>query len=519
MPVGNRRRMIAMLSAAITSMSVGGARAAAPCAEAARHPLLSPHFRALERPQTWREALEAATPGADPAENEGVEVAACRHYLAGAAAFFLSERAPEFAPRAVEHLLSAQFLAPRAMEHVQARSRLRMAWMRTGELPGIRPQGAPATIEFTATGAPRPFTLRPAEADAPAWRLPSPQPLEGPTAPSGRLSLPPGRYRATVNGRCGGSDIDFTVVAGLGHVTLPPPPPCVAHLMVVDADGRALDGARIVGPDGSAVDVTRVPVGAGEAEASAPGYRSRRVPLADVTGRAVVTLDRCPVDVHVDVVPADARVEGAGKGPWGRRAIVARRPGYLDHTASIDVAAPPNCESPAPKTLEIRLRRPIRVAARYDDGLNASPVLFVNGLLTPVAQLALEPGAHPYEARVSDAPAVTGRLIVEPCEAGTCPPEALDLMFSPVREAPTRLGPWLVLGAGALALGGGLVAGASALATQEDIDGYTTRRTEPESIETLVARRDERARSADTLLTAGVTLAAAGLLWYWLGGD
>lgn len=519
MPVGMRRRMIAVLSAAITSISAGGARAAAPCADAAQHPVLAPLARALERPETWREALEAATPGAGPAENESAEVAACRHYLAGAAAFFLSERAPELAPRAVEHLLAAHFLAPRAMAHVQARSRLRTAWTRIGELPGIRPAGPPAMIEFTATGAPHPFTLRPAEADAPTWRLPPPQPGDGAFAPAGRLSLPPGRYRATVNGRCGGSDIDFMVAAGLGRVTLPSPPPCVAHLVVVDADGSALASARIVGPDGSAVEAARVPVGAGEAVISAPGYRPRRVPLADVTGRVVVTLDRCPVDLHVDVLPADAQVEGAGPGPWGRRAVVARRPGYVDHAASLDVAAPASCEGAPTTTLEVRLRRPVRVASRYDDGLSASPVLFVNGTLTPIAQLALEPGAYPFEARVPDAPAVTGRLIVSPCGTGTCPPAELDVVFSPLRERPTPLGPWLMLGAGGLAFGGGLVAGASALATQEDIDGYSTRRTEPESIDTLVARRDDRARAANALLTAGVTLAAAGLVWYWLGSD
>jgi hypothetical protein len=121
-------------------------------------------------------------PGSGPGTGAPLGQAACRHYLAGAAAFFLSERSAEWAPRAVEHLLAAHLLDPAAMDHVQARSRLRTAFLRLGDVPGLRTSGAPATVEFVPTGPPLPFVLRPTEALAPTWQLPAPPSTTAATA-------------------------------------------------------------------------------------------------------------------------------------------------------------------------------------------------------------------------------------------------------------------------------------------------------------------------------------------------
>jgi hypothetical protein len=396
-----------------------------PCADATRHPALAPLARALERPETWRDALDGIAAGEGPARGEDPDVAACRHYLVGAAAFFLSERSAELAPRAVEHLLAAHLLAPRAMGHVQARSRLRTAWARQNALPGTRPSAgpAPAPVEFVTTGAAHPFTLRPAEADGPTWHLPAPPPGATPaSAFVAHLPLPPGRYRATVNGRCGGSDIDFMVASGASRVTLPAPPLCFVHLAAVDAEGRALADARVVGPDGAAVDATRVPSDDGEALVSAPGHQTRRVPLASSTGRQVVPLERCPVAIVVDPVPADAQVDGAGEGPWGTRRVAVRRAGYADREFVTEIPAPATCETATAMKLVVRLARPVRFSARMDDGLAATPGLTINGLDTPTTGLELEPGTYRYEARLPESPPVNGRLVVPACTDLRCPP-------------------------------------------------------------------------------------------------
>jgi hypothetical protein len=321
-----------------------------------------------------------------------------------------------------------------------------------------------------------------------------------------------------VNGRCGGSDIDFTVATGLGRVVLPTAPPCTVHLLAVGATGEPLPEARVIGPEGAAVDPAQVPAGAGEAVVSAPGYRPRTVPLAELSGRSVVPLERCPVDLRVAVTPGDATIDGAGPGPWGPRPVALRRTGYASTTLEIEVPAPPSCDG-AVHDVEVRLTRPVRFSARADDGSEVVPAWRLDGREIATAGLTLEPGTYAYEARLPAVPPVSGRLQVPPCALADCPPVALDVVFGTKPSGSSRLGPWLVLGAGGVALGGGVLAGAAALAVQTDIDAYTTRRAEAEPLDTLVERRDERARTADALFAAGTTLAVGALLWLWLGDE
>lgn len=489
------------------------ALAAAPCTDTATEAALAPLRAALERPDTWAEAVRqvpTATPDAAPGDATARAERACRHYLAGAAAFFLSERTPEYAPRAVEQLLSARLLSPVEMDHVQARSRLKTAFTRLGDVPGLQPKGNLAVVEVASRGTPVGFVLRPRRADTPRWPLPAP-------VAGASLLLPPGEYRATVNGRCGDSDMDFTVAGGAGRIELPEAPACRVRLLPVGADGVALAGLRVIGADGAVLPGDTFEASAGAVTVDAPGHLPVRLALDALSGDHVVSLARCPVDLAVAATPADARVQGAGPAPWGHRSVTVTRAGYAPESLSVDVPAPADCAG-ARQAVAVALSRPVTLFARYDDGTAATPgaVLVDSKEVLPLG-LNLAVGGHTFEVRAPDAPPVSGPFEVPHCAASDCPPVRLDVTFERPRE--TRLGPVLVAGAGGLTMMGGLIAGAGAMAAQSDIEDYNTRRKEDVPMDTLVSRRDDRAQLADVLLGTGAAVAVGGLLWYWLGGD
>lgn len=509
-----RRRVAALAGALVPALfAAASAQAAAPCTDGATEATLAPLRAALERPDTWAEAVRLvppATPDAAPLDDAARAERACRHYLAGAAAFFLSERTPEYAPRAVEQLLSARLLSPVEMDHVQARSRLKTAFTRLGDVPGLQPKGNLAVVEVAARGAPAGFVLRPRRADTPRWPLPAP-------AAGASLLLPPGEYRATVNGRCGDSDMDFTVAGGAGRIELPEAPACRVRLLPVGSDGAALAGLRVLGADGAVLPGDTFPASAGTVTVDAPGHLPARVALGALRGDHVVPLARCPVDLSIVPTPADAQVQGAGPGPWGTRSVTVTRPGHVPATRSVDVPAPADCAG-ARQAVAIALDRPVTLFARYDDGTAATPgALTVDAEQVSATGFELSVGRHAFEARVPDAPAVSGAFEVPPCAAADCPPVRLDVTFERPRE--TRLGPILVAGTGGLTMLGGLIAGAGALSAQSDIEDYSARQKEDVPMDTLVARRDDRAQLADVLMGAGAAVAVTGLLWYWLGGD
>jgi hypothetical protein len=509
------RRRLAFSAGPLLTCLLAAARAtaAAPCTDPATTAALAPLRAALERPETWAEAVRQVPPAAPdmpPGDETARAERACRHYLAGAAAFFLSERAVEYAPRAVEQLLAARLLSPGEMDHVQARSRLKTAFARLGDVPGLQPKGSLAVVEVAARGAARGFVLRPRRADTPRWPLPAP-------SAGASLLLPPGEYRATVNGRCGESDMDFTVAGGAGRIELPDAPPCRVRLQPVGADGAALAGFRVRGADGAVLAGDTFDASAGTVTVDAPGHVAVRLALDALSGDRVVSLSRCPVELSILATPADARVEGAGPAPWGPRSVTVTRPGYAPATLSVDVPAPAECAG-ARHASAVSLSRPVALLARYDDGAAATPgVLVVDLKQVSPAGFELPVGRHTFEARVADAPTVAGTFEVPHCATTDCPPVRLDVTFEKMHE--TRVGPILVAGTGGLAMLGGLLVGAGAMAAQSDIEDYGTRESEDVSMDELVARRDDRAQLADVLLGTGAAVAVGGLLWYWLGGE
>ncbi len=464
--------------------------------------------KALERPDTWQSALDALPAPGALSSAEPVRVA-CYHYLAGAAAFFLSERAPEQAARAVEQLSAARLLQPDSMDHVQARSRLKMAWSRLGEVPGVTAKGALAEVAVVPGSQASAFTLRPAHSASPLFELPAP------TA-GAHLLVPPGDWRVTVNGRCGGSDMDFTVAGGTGRVTLPNPPPCHVQLDAVDAAGTPLTGLTFRRADGTPLEAAAVTESSGDVTLVAPSHLPATVSLAVGAGPRKIVLQRCPVDLKVQATPADAQIVGGGPAAWGPRQVTISRAGYRSLTQTVDVPAPERCEGAA-QAHTVTLLRPVQIDAHYEDGMVATPSeIVVDGQSVPMMGFDRPVGRYAWSARAPEALPVQGVLDVLSCGAADCPPARLEIAL---RHPRSSLPPLFVTGAGATLVAGGLIAGASAWSTQKDIDGYTTKARENIGVDTLIDRRNQAATAANVLVGVGAATLAAGLVWYWLGSD
>lgn len=512
----------AWLLSAIFALEAPAAWAAprTPCdrAEAPAVVALADRLARSDDPDAWRSLMPAAAEAAtvdslSPADR------ACAAYVAGSAAFFLSAdrgAGRPYAVAAVAHFARAEAIAPDAMGARQPRSRMTTAWQRLGPAPGWLRARTP--LPFAIPGGP-PGTVRLGPADPAAWAGECPGDgcavaIEVPRGAAGAsVSLRPGWYRIEHVGRCGTSE----AVAELRGGVLPVPEPavCTARVEVSDG-GAAIDGFTLT-VDGAAVEPAAAPV-AVPMRIEAPGYVPRTVKAPDAGGPLPVALDRCPVTLDVHTRPADARVEGAGPGPWGERTVRATAPGHGPVERTVDVPPPEGCQGRHRITLE--LPRPVSVVGTDHGGRAVSIArLVVQGETVDAVGLYRPPGRYGLQAMHPTLGVATTKFEVTPCDGAECGPVRVDVRFPPPPETGPGAGPTVAYVTGGVLLGLSGLAGISAWRTHGDIQNYESKANDRVPLRDLVDERDSAARAADVLLVTGGVALLTGWLWSRLAGD
>lgn len=427
---------------------------------------------------------------------------ACAHALAGRAAFYRSNGADaaRHAADAVRHFVVAESLAPAAMRANQRR--VNEAWRRLGSLPW-------------ATGPARPVRISAAEPTTLQLRPEGPGPtLTLAVTDAAVITLPPGRWRVQRSHRCGPREISVTVT---DQLVAPPPPACPVQVLAVDA-GQPVAQVRVRGAGGP-IALEALRADAGPVVIDAPGYTPVvGVPLPAAGGPLTVELARCPVDLRLRATPADAQTEGGGPGPWGRRRVRARRPGYAELNEAVLVPRPAGCEG-ARYDVPLHLARPVTVDA---EGPGGRPItlgrLVVQGEPVSPAGFTRPPGEYTYQATHPQLGLHVERFEVRPCvDADGCPPAVLTVRYRGHRDLDrSRTGPVVTIAAGAALTLGGLVAGVQALSTQQAIDDYESKAVENRPIQALIDQRDLNANLANGLVGTGLVALTSGVVWYLL---
>ncbi len=515
-------RPIVCLLAATYALDPAAALAAprTPCdrAEAPAVTGLADRLARSDDPTAWQSLLPAA---AEVARLDSLSVAdrACAAYVAGSAAFFLSassERRRPAAAAAVRHFARAEALAPAAMSGRQPKSRLRTAWQRLGEVPGWLRGRRP--VALAVPGGP-PGTVRISPADPETWAAVCPGEacavgIELPRGPDGAsVSLRPGWYRVEHVGPCGAAGEAVEVSGGV--LPVPDPAVCTAQIEAVDGEA-AVESITVKGPDG-AVDPTMAPVEAA-LTVEAPGYVPRAVTPPPSGGPLRVALERCPVTLEVSTRPTDARVEGAGPGPWGARTIRATAPGHGPVEQTVDVPPPEGCAGL--HRVAIELPRPISVVGVDHQNRPVSIAkLVVQGEPVDPVGLYRVSGRYGLQAMHPTLGVVTMKIEVAPCEGADCGPVQVTVPFPEPPDAGPGVGPRVAWISGGVMLGLGALAGVGALGVHSDIQSYESKRAAGEPLDDLVERRDRLALAADVMFVGGALSMATGWLWSALAGD
>ncbi|MGK0359778.1 MAG: hypothetical protein ACI9U2_002084 [Bradymonadia bacterium] len=520
---GNRRFAVqcaASLAVNALLLAVCATTAAAapqtPCAVAG----LPAPLQALKARLTTRDPAAWATIARDAAaltEAGPPAARACAHYVAGAAWFYLSGRRTDRARHAisaVSHLVAAQALAPVAMQQRQPRSRLQTAWARVGQVDGWLPRrGRPVTVSLPA----RSGTVHLSPGDPTAWKATCAGaclaririPLS-PKAPRS-VHLRPGRWSVAWTTACG-TRAHGIEIAGAGPIRLPDQPPCAVELNPQDG-GKPIAEFAVRTAQGDPLQT--VTAAHNPVTVTARGYLDETVRVSAKGGPLAVAMTRCAVQIVPHVRPPDAQVEGAGSQPWGAVQLRARRPGYRDLAQRVEVAAPKRCMG-ARHVVDLNLARPVAVIALDDAGEPVVPArLWINEEIVDAATLALPAGLYRFQAEHPGLGTVSGAFGVADCVDSHCPSARLPVRFT--RVGRSRTGPWVVMGTGGLVAAIGLGFGVAAVNAQSDIDAYTTRQQQSFGLDTLTARRDDRAATADDALLAGGALIVGGLVWYLVG--
>ena len=482
---------------------------------------LSAPIQALEARSNTRDPAAWATLARDAialTQEGSAADRACAHYAAAGAWFFLSGRRADrvrHAVSAVSHLVAAQALAPATMRQRQPTSRLQTAWSRVGKVDGWLPRaGRPVAIVLPA----RSGSVHLTPGDPRGWKAVCAGacparitiPLSAQTTRT--VHLRPGQWSVELKTACG-TRAHRVDVTGAGPLRLPDDPPCSVKISPQDA-GATIATFAVRSAQGA--QLTQVTAAHNPVTVTARGYLAETVRVPAEGGPMTVPMTRCAVQIVPHVRPPDAQVDGAGSRPWGTVQLRARRAGYRDLAHQIEVAAPKRCNG-ARHEVDLALARPVAVVAIDDAGEPVVPArLWVNEAIVDAALLALPVGLYRFQAEHPGLGTVSGAFTVRACLDADCAPSRLQIRFKRAVR-PTRTGPWVVMGAGGVVTAIGLGFGAAALGAQNDIDGYTTRQQESEPIDTIVARRDDRASAADNALLIGGTLLIGGLVWYLSG--
>ncbi len=479
-----------------------------------------------ERLARTRDRGAFATIAQDAARIAGLErdpvAKACAHYHAASAHFLLSVRGADkrrHAADAVRHFLAAAALSPDSMDGRQPVNRFRTAWQRVGRVEGWLTGGlAPAEVVIDAPGE---VTLSPG--DAKEWAAtcgdtPTCKAAARFTLPKrARVPLRPGTYTVEVKTPCGLAREVLRIKGGA--LPIPKSPPCACRLLIRDG-ADPVSPVEVLAPGGKTVTPEQVDAGMGAVTVSAPGYVPRGVSLPKGGGEVTVTLERCPVTLIVHTDPAGARLEGAGPGPWGARAVRATLAGFGAVETTVEIPRPESCEG-AHHEVTLPLGRQVQVAAMAGNKPVRPQRLVVGDEEVSVDGFSRPPGRYTWQAWHPGYVPAMGHFEVAPCQPGQgCPPVAVGIEFhAEIQEPPEEKSGgsrWALatVGLGGVAIAGGLISGGAAWSTQQDIDGYTNREAEGVPIDDLVDRRDAQASTADVLVATGAAVLVAGVVWY-----
>jgi len=159
-----------------------------------------------------------------------------------------------------------------------------------------------------------------------------------------------------------------------------------------------------------------------------------------------------------------------------------------------------------------------RRAIRLDPGMHQLEIS-APGFATQRYELTLDPGTEQPRTIVLSRTAAGGAASGTASGAGT--PHSAHSPLSPIpnadrpRSTPSRVGPWLTIGAGAALLASGLAAGIAAKRADDDfVAACPSGRNCPESLRPLQDKATRLALVADVLFVTGGLVTAGGITWH-----
>lgn len=224
-----------------------------------------------------------------------------------------------------------------------------------------------------------------------------------------------------------------------------------------------------------------------------------------------ITMKRCKVSIKYFVEPKDANIEGPQQVYWGQSyPLKVSRPGYQGLSKTLLLDRPSQCQGET-KEVSVELSRPIEVIGVNTEGLNVPMTQLKVGGLTrlPTDPLLRPMGRYLVEASAESYPDVRTTLYVPSCEASSCDPARLKVVFTDPPPPSPQTGDRLIwLGTGLTVAGLGMVA----LAYQSEGRVHDDR-TYADPLSSIRSSQDGLYVGGWTTLTTGVVTGLLGLAW------
>ncbi|MEE2756617.1 MAG: hypothetical protein VYA30_08140 [Myxococcota bacterium] len=450
---------------------------------------------------------------------------ACLAYTAGSAAFVASAHRTGRhmrAMRAVRFFLLAQGLRPQSMNGIQARARLRTAWLRLGKQTDWLNGRNIVSITLPKMPVGSHLLLKPM--NAVAERICQGKPhcttvikIPGQDPMATEIQIRPGAYLVGHQTECGERyNKTPTLISPGDKIDKPESPPCPVSLEIT-TPGLDPKEVTVDSMDGQRLEGREFTTAYGRVRVRAPGYQTKVISVG-AKKNVKVALKRCTVALDIQAVPTHAKLLGQLEGPWGRRQISASSPGHESVTRTIDVPRPAECLSDKRHQVAIVLPRHVVIQAVNAESEAVSiDRLVLDGKSVNVLGFAVEPGHYTYAALHSKLGSKTGAFHLAACLEQPCPPAVLKVEFGTRNKAQSaglaKSAPRYFYLGGGLALAAGLVVGGFAIQADGRLAGYTSKRDEGISIKELTDERDRFALAADTLFLSSGLSFLTGWLW------